>query len=135
MVELSKNNKGVKLIDENQLVSIFNSDNNLDNKLIAEILNVYLTDIPIISKELEIAFEKKDLATIRYVVHKLTGSLLNLGCVTLVDLCKKIAKSIKKNNLDADTSEMLNELKENITRLVTELYELREKYPVSDKNY
>lgn len=129
------NNPVQKLIDEGQILSNFNIDGNTDNKFITEVLNVYVNELPFISKELEIAYQKRDSSLITYYTHKLSGSLLNLGCNNLVDLCQRIEKSIKKNSIDENVSLPIRELTESIKKLVTELNELMEKYPDSGDNH
>ena len=124
-----------KLIDEEQILSNFNVDGNTDNKFISEVLNVYVNELPFISKELEISCKKKDSNRITFYTHKLSGSLLNLGCDNLVDLCQKIERSIKKNSFEENLTLMIRELTESIKKLVAELNELMEKYPVSGDNH
>lgn len=129
------NNPIQKLFDEEQILSNFNIDGNTDNKFIAEVLNIYVNELPFINKELEISYEKSDSTLTTYYTHKLSGSLLNLGCDNLVDLCQRIEKSIKKNIFDENLSLMIRELTESIRRLVAELNEFMEKYPVSGDNH
>lgn len=131
---MNKNPKILKLIDEEWIVSNFNVDGNVDKEFVGEILNVYVTDIPIMIKELETAFENKDAAILKFYAHKLSGNLLNLGCESLVELCRSIETSIKKNDFNPEISLLIFELKKSITRLVIELFELKVKYPVSRNN-
>jgi len=132
---LQKKSIKLNIIDEEKMVSNFDTSGDADNKFIGEVLKVYVNDIPMMSKELEIAYGSRDSVKLRYIAHKLSGSLLNLGCEDLAELCQKIEISIKKNNFNEDISLVIGELKESTTILVTDLNKLKEKYPVSDKTH
>jgi HPt (histidine-containing phosphotransfer) domain-containing protein len=118
----------LKLISEKKFLSIFNTDKKIDINFFEEILSVYINDIPRMGKELEIAFNRKDAAAIEYITHKLTGSLLNLGCESVVEMCNRIEKSAKESLFDENIILLHNQFQKNITLLVEEIVLLKKKY-------
>lgn len=132
-LRIRKNNLKLNLIDEENLFSVFNDENKPELKFFVDILNVYLRDIPLMGKEIEIAIERKDSTALKYHTHKLGGSLLNLGAESVVGICHQIEKSAKENIIDDNVMSLNTQLQENIKRLAAEIILLREKYLIAAK--
>jgi HPt (histidine-containing phosphotransfer) domain-containing protein len=125
---IKKNNPMLNLIDEENLFSFFYDEAKPELKFFADVLNVYSRDIPLMGKDIEIAIEQKDSIALKYLTHKLGGSLLNLGAESIVEICHKIENSAKENIIDDNVISLNSQLQENIKRLVAEIISIREKY-------
>jgi HPt (histidine-containing phosphotransfer) domain-containing protein len=131
---IQKANPKLHLIDEENLFSVFIDETKPELKFFADILNVYSRDIPLMGKEIEIAIEQKDFNALKYLTHKLGGSLLNLGAESVVGICHQIEKAAKENIIDDNVMSLNTQLQENIKRLVAEIISLREKYLIEIKD-
>jgi hypothetical protein len=128
---IKKNNPKLNLVDEENLFSFFYDEAKPELKIFADVLYVYSRDIPLMGKDIEIAIEQKDSIALKYLTHKLGGSLLNLGAESIVEICHKIENSAKENIIDNKVISLNSQLQENIKRLVAEIISIREKYLIS----
>lgn len=131
---IQKTNPKLHLIDEENLFSVFIDETKPELKFFADILNVYSRDIPLMGKEIEISIEQKNFNALKYLTHKLGGSLLNLGAESVVVICHQIEKAAKENIIDDNVMSLNTQLQENIKRLVAEIISLREKYLIEIKD-
>lgn len=130
---LCENIHKLSLIDEENLFSVFSDDDKPDEQSIAEILTVYVRDIPLMAKEIDVAIENTNASELKYHTHKLAGSLLNLGAEYVVRICHQIEKLAEENIIDEKAQKLNIQLQENIKRLQAELIGIREKFLIANK--
>ena len=68
---------------------------NGDKAFIQEIIRFFIDEIPKVIQDLEIAFNKSDLETIRMLAHKTNPQMAIMGLFTGVSLLEKIENNAK----------------------------------------
>ena len=120
-------NQQIELIDEQNILSLF-ADDKPGSDFFLELLDVYLKDIPSISKEIDLAISNEDYVHLKSYLHKLGGSMLNLGAKNVSEICSQLDQAAKENFKDKKVVELKMELQENIKKIIAEVKLLRKKY-------
>ncbi len=108
--------KDVKIFD-----SVALSGRLLDDKdIIAEIIKVFLEDMPVQIDGLKSAFESKDIALVSSIAHAIKGSSSNIGGMRIAGIAKEIEISSKKGELE-NLGENISELESQYFALENEL--------------
>ena len=96
---------------------------NGDEKLLAELAEMFLEDYPQVEKDFQTAIERRDCAAIAEIAHSLKGSVGNFGAMSAYDASLKLEMMGREGKLDA-LARAFNELSFEIERLVPELKRL-----------
>lgn len=91
----------------------FNIINNLkeigDQEFLVELIDIFLGQSQDLIDEIKSGAEKKDNQIITKAAHKLKGSCLNLGAMSMGEVCQDIEHTSRDNNL-SDIELKINEL-------------------------
>jgi PAS domain S-box-containing protein len=99
----------------------------IDKHLLSEMVDLFLEQTPQLIGELRKFAQKGDTATIIKIAHKLKGSSLNLGILSLAGLCKKI--EIKGQSKDlSEISSLIRQLEEEYEQVRLKLKTLQPGY-------
>ena len=120
-------NQQIELIDEQNILSLF-ADDKPGSDFFLELLDVYLKDIPSISKEIDLAISNEDYVHLKSYLHKLGGSMLNLGAKNVSEISNQLDQAAKENFKNKKVVELNMELQENIKKIIAEIKLLRKKY-------
>jgi|GEM_PF-3013421 len=90
----------VPVLDHELLETWRSLSNSSSEDFLAEIIEIFLTNTPIIIAEIREAFQKQDLQKMRGLAHKMKGSSANLGACRLALVC---------SNLEQDALEPVTE--------------------------
>jgi len=117
----------IKLINEQNILSFF-ADDKPGSDFFIELLDVYLKDLPSICKEIDRAISDEDYIHLKSYLHKLGGSLLNLGAKNVSEISNQLDQAAKENFKNKKVVELNMELQENIKKIIAEIKLLRKKY-------
>lgn len=102
-------NMGKKLSDlpiiDNDIHKVFTKDS---NKILKELLNLFIKETPKIQTEINLAFEKKQQKKLEDLLHKLLGSCTYCGWLRLKVSIVTLQKAIAKNNYSNELLEEFN---------------------------
>ena len=118
----------LKLINENNITSLFDIESKPGIEFFIDLLNVYLKDIPLMTEEIDSAIKNKDIGKLKYFSHKLGGSLLNLGVKKAAQITHQIEDAAKKNIINNSLIRLNQDLQLNIKLILIEIESLRDKY-------
>jgi PAS domain S-box-containing protein len=80
----------VPVLDHELLETWRSLSNSSSEDFLAEIIEIFLTNTPIIIAEIREAFQKQDLQKMRGLAHKMKGSSANLGACRLALVCSNL---------------------------------------------
>ncbi len=96
----------------------------IDKHLLSEMVDLFLEQTPQLIEELRKFVQQKDTANIIKIAHKLKGSSLNLGILSLASLCKKI--EIKSQSKDlSEINSLIRQLEEDYEQVRLKLKDLQ----------
>lgn len=99
----------------------------IDKNLLSQMIDLFLEQTPQLIQELKEVLQRGDALNIVKTAHKLKGSSLNLGILSLAGLCKKI--EMKGQNKDlSEMSSLIRQVEEDYERVHLELKNLQRRY-------
>jgi PAS domain S-box-containing protein len=99
----------------------------IDKNLLSQMIDLFLEQTPQLIRELKEVLQRGDALNIVKTAHRLKGSSLNLGILSLAGLCKKI--EMKGQNKDlSEMSSLIRQLEEDYERVHLELKNLQRRY-------
>lgn len=81
-----------------------------------ELIEVFLDQVPPLMKQMREALEKNDATSVRRAAHRMRGSCITIGAVTLVDPCKRLEELGAKGDLGA-AGTVLSQLEKEFDRV------------------
>jgi len=91
---MKKKLSDLPIINKN-LNKLFTKDS---NKIIKELLNLFIKETPKLQAEINLAFQKKQQKKLEANLHKLLGSCVYCGLLRLKYSLRALEKAIKKQN-------------------------------------
>lgn len=95
-----------------------------DEEFLAELIDIYLGDVPPQLDLLRAAIARADAAAASSVAHRLKGSSSNVGAESLTALCGQVERAGRQSHVD-EVSRMLPQLEEEFGRVRACLVRLR----------
>lgn len=95
-----------------------------DDEFLAELIDIYLDDVPPQLELLRAAVARADAAAAGSVAHRLKGSSSNLGAESLSALCNQVECASRRSHID-EVSRMMPQLEEEFGRVRACLARLR----------
>lgn len=74
-----------------------------------EILSMYFNQSEEIMSNIKTNYSSGNIDEVKALAHKLKGSCLNIGVTKMAEVCRKLEKEIKDNNI-SNLSEIISEL-------------------------
>ncbi len=96
--------------------SVFNELREIMGDALAEFLNTFMENSPMLIKNMETALTSGDTEALYHSAHQLKGGSGSLGASQLADLCAQIEQIGKAESMDGVT-ELLKQLKEEYAQL------------------
>ncbi len=88
------------VLDTDQLNSLKELNEPGEADLVAELVEIYVSQSPQTLKELRSAISSKDVGQAEKLAHKLKGSSANLGALRVCSICEGMEERARLGNLD-----------------------------------
>jgi PAS domain S-box-containing protein len=125
---LLKKQTGTKIIDESKISFLSDMESEEDIKFYAELLDIYIDDLPKTLKKIQLAFANKNGKDLRFAAHKLRGSSVTLNIEIMSRLSHLLETAALEERFDKSVEQCVNELSEKFEEILKELIIIREKY-------
>jgi len=89
-----------KVLDYETINKFYIKQKKNGSNLVNNIINIYIDQSSDLLAELTDAARKKDVESVRLITHTLKSSSINVGALTLAELCRNVEKTCGKGNLD-----------------------------------
>lgn len=116
------------LVSESDIFFIKDINSEEDATFFAELLNVYISELPTTIKLIKTASETDDCKNLYFYSHKLKGSSMALGINSIAVTCEELETFAKEQNLNGRTKELSEELVKKFEQVIQELEVIKEKY-------
>ncbi|OGU38716.1 MAG: hypothetical protein A2315_14255 [Ignavibacteria bacterium RIFOXYB2_FULL_35_12] len=116
------------VVSETDLLFIKDINSENDAEFFAELLNVYISELPTMIKLIKTAYENEDCTNLYFYSHKLKGSSMTLGINSIAETCEELEAFAKEHNLNDRTKELSEELVKKFEQVIKELEVIKEKY-------
>jgi len=116
------------LVPESDLLFIKDINSESDAVFFAELLSVYISELPTTIKLINTACESNDYKSLYFYSHKLKGSSMTLGINSIAVTCEELEASAKEQNLNGRANDLSEELIKKIKQVIQELEVIKEKY-------
>ncbi|HKI79400.1 MAG TPA: response regulator [Ignavibacteriaceae bacterium] len=128
ITELKKKGAGTNLIDESKITFIQDIQTEDDIKFYLELLEIYITDLPVMIRNIKTAVESKNAKMLQMNAHKLRGSSVTLGVDIITEMSHELERAARSDIFDEHTNKLANDLIYKFETIVKELENLKEKY-------
>lgn len=95
-----------------------------NRKLPAELVRIYISDVGNLLERFHEAQEERDLEKIQFLAHRIKGSALNVGAVTMAENCAAIEKSLGEKLDWNHLCSQIKQLKSNMKLTTQEFHQL-----------
>lgn len=126
--ELIHSKSSTSIVDENKISFLNDIQTEADRKFYVELLDIFINELPIALKNLEIALKEKDAKKLQFVSHKLKGSSITLGIDHITGVTIKLEEAAKKNDFSSETENLAGELMNKFEKIIHELETIKDKY-------
>lgn len=116
------------VVNESELYFIKDIQSESDASFFGELLEVYMSELPKMIKQINTANESGDHKTLYFYSHKLKGSSMTLGINSIAKACEELECLAKDQQLNARTSELTVELVKKFEQVIKDLEVIKEKY-------
>lgn len=89
-----------KVLDYETINKFYIKQKKDGSNLVNNIINIYIDQSSDLLAELTDAARKKDVESVRLITHTLKSSSINVGALTLAELCRNVEKTSGKGNID-----------------------------------
>jgi len=89
-----------KVLDYETINKFYIKQKKDGSNLVNNIINIYIDQSSDLLAELTDAARKKDVESVRLITHTLKSSSINVGALTLAELCRNVEKTCGKGNID-----------------------------------
>ena len=91
------------------------------NKLLRELLEIFVKEIPGIQKEIKVAFDSQEIQKLDDLLHKLYGSCIYCGLDRLKLSLETLKDSVSNGNYSEDLFNLFNKEIENVVKAVKKI--------------
>ncbi len=117
-----------QLIDESKITFLQDIQNEQDVNFYLELLDIYITDLPVMISNIKAAVEEKNAKKLQLNAHKLKGSSVTLGIDFITQMSHDLESAARENDFGKMTEAMANELVNKFETIIKELEIIRDKY-------
>jgi PAS domain S-box-containing protein len=128
VAETKQEVSATSIIDEQKISFLQDVNNAEDVAFLIELLDIYIDDLPKLTRNIKQAAKNKDLKQLQFHSHKLKGSSMTLGIEEIANLSKSIESSAKMGVLNSESEKQADELVLKGNLVVNELKLIKEKY-------
>ena len=115
-------------VNESELHFIKDIQSESDASFFGELLEVYMSELPKMIKQINTANENGDHKTLYFYSHKLKGSSMTLGINSIAKACEELESLAKDQQINTRTGVLTQDLVKIFEQVIKELEVIKEKY-------
>lgn len=128
VAETKHETAGTALIDERKISFMQDINTAEDVAFLVELLDIYISDLPKFTRNVQMAAHSKDVLQLQFHAHKLKGSSMTLGIEDIAKISIDIELKAKQGVINEEVEKMSAELVNKGDQIVNELKLIKEKY-------